>query len=222
MAELYADPNPPKKPYWDKTHFRNFQDQLDALDNASTLYVGNLSFWTTEAQIYELFSTVGHVQQVIMGLDRFKKTPCGFCFVEYDTHAEALACREYISNTKLDDRIIRCELDSGFIEGRQYGRGSSGGQVRDERRSDFDAGRGGYGTQVQISTASASADVKFPDRAPASDPGAGAGAGAGVGESSPADQGSDRARADGVGGGSGDGGDGDGDGDVAMAADKLL
>ena len=25
----------------------------------------------------------GEVKRVIMGLDRMKKTPCGFCFVEY-------------------------------------------------------------------------------------------------------------------------------------------
>jgi len=48
---------------------------------APQLYVGNVSFYTTEAQIYELFSTVGHVNRVIMGLDRNKKSPCGFCFV---------------------------------------------------------------------------------------------------------------------------------------------
>jgi hypothetical protein len=30
---------------------------------------------------------------------------------------------------RLDDRIIRTDWDAGFIEGRQYGRGKSGGQV---------------------------------------------------------------------------------------------
>jgi nuclear cap-binding protein subunit 2 len=45
--------------------------------------VGNLSFYTSEDQIYELFSMCGEVKRVIMGLDRVKKTPCGFCFVEY-------------------------------------------------------------------------------------------------------------------------------------------
>jgi nuclear cap-binding protein subunit 2 len=36
----------------------------------------------------------------------------------------------------------------GFEEGRQYGRGKSGGQVRDEYRTDYDVGRGGYGKLV--------------------------------------------------------------------------
>ena len=34
----------------------------------------------------------------------------------------------------------------GFMEGRQFGRGRTGGQVRDEYRMDYDPGRGGYGT----------------------------------------------------------------------------
>jgi hypothetical protein len=76
-------------------------------------------------------------------------TPCGFCFVEYYTHAEALASMRYISGTKLDERIIRCDLDLGYKDGRQFGRGKSGGQVRDEHRQDYDPGRGGWGAQAQ-------------------------------------------------------------------------
>jgi nuclear cap-binding protein subunit 2 len=64
-----------------------------------------------------------------MGLDRFQKTPCGFCFVEYVTHEQACDSMRFISGTKLDERLIRTDLDPGFKEGRQYGRGRSGGQV---------------------------------------------------------------------------------------------
>ncbi|KAG8954635.1 nuclear cap binding complex subunit [Tulasnella sp. 424] len=127
------------------------QAQEQALAKSATLYVGNLSFYTTEEQIYELFSKCaspeegGGLKRIIMGLDRNTRTPCGFCFVEYYTHAEALACLRYISGTKLDERIVRCDLDLGYKEGRQFGRGKSGGQVRDEHRQDYDAGRGGWG-----------------------------------------------------------------------------
>lgn len=103
------------------------------------------SFYTTEEQIHELFSKCGEVKRLVMGLDRFQKTPCGFCFVEYYTHQDAVDCMKYIGGTKLDERLIRCDLDPGFEEGRQYGRGKSGGQVRDEYRDEFDPGRGGYG-----------------------------------------------------------------------------
>jgi nuclear cap-binding protein subunit 2 len=84
-----------------------------------------------------------------MGLDRFNKTPCGFCFVEYYTKQDALDCMKFIGGTKLDERIIRTDLDPGFEEGRQYGRGKSGGQVRDEYREDYDEGRGGLGKAAQ-------------------------------------------------------------------------
>jgi len=139
----------------------------DPLKDAATLYVGNLcvdqlpdaikqvltvynrSFYTTEEQIHELFSKCGEIKRLIMGLDRFNKTPCGFCFVEYYTHQDALDCMKYIGGTKLDERIIRTDLDPGFKEGRQYGRGKSGGQVRDEYREEYDEGRGGLGRAIQ-------------------------------------------------------------------------
>ena len=117
----------------------------DKLKDATTLYVGNLSFYTTEEQIHELFSKCGEIKRLVMGLDRYQKTPCGFCFVEYYTHQDALDCMKYIGGTKLDERVIRTDLDEGFVEGRQYGRGKSGGQVRDEYRAEYDPGRGGYG-----------------------------------------------------------------------------
>jgi len=123
---------------------KEFQD-LSVLDTTSTLYVGNLSFYTTEEQIYELFSKCGEIKKITMGLDRFQKTPCGFCFVEYQTHQQACDCMRFINGTKLDERLVRTDLDPGFKEGRQYGRGRSGGQVRDEYRKDYDPSRGGWG-----------------------------------------------------------------------------
>ncbi|KAH6654612.1 hypothetical protein BKA67DRAFT_646314 [Truncatella angustata] len=107
------------------------------------------SFYTTEEQVYDLFSKCGEIKRLIMGLDRFQKTPCGFCFVEYYTHQDALDCLKYVGGTKLDERVIRTDLDPGFEEGRQYGRGKSGGQVRDEYRDDYDEGRGGLGRAIK-------------------------------------------------------------------------
>lgn len=69
-----------------------------------------------------------------MGLDRIKKTPCGFCFVEYYDRRHAMAAVAHLSGTKLDGSVIRVELDAGFQAGRQYGRGASGGQVRHDRK----------------------------------------------------------------------------------------
>ena len=43
---------------------------------------------------------------------------------------------------RLDQRIIRCDWDIGYTEDRQFGRGKSGGQVRDEFRKHYDPDRG--------------------------------------------------------------------------------
>ena len=76
-----------------------------------------------------------------MGKDRFQRTPCGFAFVEYVSRKDALDAVVFLSGSKLDEKIIRVELDAGFKPGRQYGRGSSGGQVRDDRRGSVDPKR---------------------------------------------------------------------------------
>lgn len=67
-------------------------DQDKLLRLSTTLYVGNLSFYTTEEQIFELFSKCGDIRRIVMGLDKYKKTPCGFCFVEYYTRMDAENC----------------------------------------------------------------------------------------------------------------------------------
>ena len=81
------------------------------------------------AQVHELFSLVGQVQRIIMGLDRIQKTPCGFCFVMYHKRSDAMDAIKYLNGTLLDNRLIRVDIDYGFLEGRQFGRGRSGGQV---------------------------------------------------------------------------------------------
>ncbi|EOD20954.1 hypothetical protein EMIHUDRAFT_47691, partial [Emiliania huxleyi CCMP1516] len=117
----------------------------EAIEQSATLYIGNLSFYTTEEQLYEFFGKTGEVRRVVMGLDRFSKTPCGFCFVEYYRRQDTEDAVRFLNGMKLDERVVRVDWDGGFVEGRQYGRGRSGGQVRDEYRADFDAGRGGWG-----------------------------------------------------------------------------
>nr|XP_027197519.1 nuclear cap-binding protein subunit 2-like [Dermatophagoides pteronyssinus] len=121
------------------------EEQEEKLRRSSTLYIGNLSFYTSEEQIYDLFGRCGDIRRVIIGLDKFRKTPCGFCFVEFHEREDALRAMQWINGTRLDNRIIRCDWDAGFIEGRQFGRGKSGGQIRDEYRENFDPDRGGYG-----------------------------------------------------------------------------
>lgn len=55
-------------------HFKGTRyEQEKLLKLSSTLYVGNLAFYTTEEQIYELFSRCGDIKRIVMGLDKYKK-----------------------------------------------------------------------------------------------------------------------------------------------------
>ncbi|XP_072959592.1 nuclear cap-binding protein subunit 2 [Typha angustifolia] len=148
MASLFKDPS--KLSAYRDRRFPGTQEEYEhALLTSTTVYIGNMSFYTTEEQVYELFSRAGEIKKIIMGLDKNTKTPCGFCFVLYYSREDAEDSVKYISGTILDDRPIRADFDWGFEEGRQWGRGRSGGQVRDEYRTDYDPGRGGYGKLVQ-------------------------------------------------------------------------
>ena len=142
MARLFLDSEPLTQ-YKDRL-FKGRWRSTRPPSVLATLYVGNVSFFTSEEQIWSLFAR-RPVKTVIMGLDKNLNTPCGFCFVEYHNRGDAERAVKYLNGTKLDDREIRIDFDWGFQEGRQFGRGKSGGQVRDEYRTTYDAGRGGYG-----------------------------------------------------------------------------
>ena len=122
-----------KRLYWDRTHYSKPEAQVCALALSSTVYVGNLAFSTRTIHLRRHFEQVGPVAEVHLGLDRFKKVPCGFAFVEFRHRIDALGAVANLTGTKLDGLPIRVELDAGFKPGRQYGRGTSGGQVRDDR-----------------------------------------------------------------------------------------
>jgi nuclear cap-binding protein subunit 2 len=162
--------------YWDRSHYESPEAQVRALTRSSTVYVGNLSFTTRSSHVYSMFSLVGRVKAVHMGLDRLRKTPCGFCFVEFWDRDDALASIQYCSGSKLDGSVVRVELDAGFQPGRQYGRGRKGGQVRDDKR---DLARQQqpqhYSSGSKRPAAAVDADAAAADHAAGPDEAAGAG-----------------------------------------------
>lgn len=82
MAALRLFPPKPFRLHFDRINYKEPAEQQADLDRSTAVYVGNLSFFTTESQIHALFSRCGTIVRVIMGLNRISRTPCGFCFVE--------------------------------------------------------------------------------------------------------------------------------------------
>lgn len=75
MADI-VDPLDKISNYKDSQETRDRVTQLKLLQQSATLYIGNLSFYSTEEQIYQLFSKCtnpedgGGIKRIIMGLDR--------------------------------------------------------------------------------------------------------------------------------------------------------
>jgi cold-inducible RNA-binding protein len=71
------------------------------------LYVGNLSFSTTEADLKEAFKAEGHeVSEVKMVMDRDTGRPRGFAFVEMATDAGASHALANLNGRDLQGRTI--------------------------------------------------------------------------------------------------------------------
>ncbi|MCC7479784.1 RNA-binding protein [bacterium] len=94
------------------------------------IYVGNLSFNTTETSLRELFATKGMVESARIVTDKFTGQPRGFAFVEMPSAEEARAAIAALDGKELDGRAIRVNESQPKPEG---SRGGGGG------------GRGGYG-----------------------------------------------------------------------------
>lgn len=76
-----------------------------------------------------------------MGRNKDTGKAIGFCFIEYFNHDDAKEAHEYLDLLKLDERAIRVDWDVGFSEGREFGRGQGGNQVRDTYRKVADPER---------------------------------------------------------------------------------
>ncbi len=71
------------------------------------IYVGNLSFQTTEQALSDLFAEHGKVENVAIITDRISGRSRGFAFVEMGDDGEAKAAMEALNGHELDDRPLR-------------------------------------------------------------------------------------------------------------------
>ncbi len=72
----------------------------------SKLYVGNMSFKTTEADLRNAFGQFGAVTDVYIANDRETGRPRGFAFVTFATAEEAKAAVEKMNGADLDGRAL--------------------------------------------------------------------------------------------------------------------
>ncbi|MBI4023492.1 MAG: RNA-binding protein [Verrucomicrobia bacterium] len=105
------------------------------------LYVGNLSFHTTDATLQQHFSQAGPVTNVSLIVDKFTGRSRGFAFVEMGSDADAQKAIEQFHGKELDGRVLtvnearpREERPPGGGGGGGGGGGFGGGGGRREHR----------------------------------------------------------------------------------------
>jgi cold-inducible RNA-binding protein len=74
---------------------------------AKNLYVGNLSYSTTHADLSELFGAIGEVVSVNLITDRMSGRSKGFAFVEMAEYDAAQQAIDELNGKEVDGRTIK-------------------------------------------------------------------------------------------------------------------
>src|ERR1044072_9209212 len=99
------------------------------------LYVGNLSFNTTENELQELFAQAGAVQEVTLMQDKFTGKSRGFAFVTMGSEEDAQNVISKFNGQTIEGRPLTVN-EARPREPRPPGGGGGGG---------YGGGGGGYG-----------------------------------------------------------------------------
>jgi RNA recognition motif-containing protein len=105
---------------------------------SNKLFVGNLSFNTTENDLQDAFAAHGTVVEVNLMMDRVSGRPRGFGFVTMSTADEAQKAIDALHGKQVDGRALTVNVARPREE-RPGGGGGGGG------RRDFRGGGGGGG-----------------------------------------------------------------------------
>jgi RNA recognition motif-containing protein len=99
---------------------------------AKKLYVGSLSYDTTQQSLQDAFAQAGTVASATVIIDKMSGRSRGFGFVEMSTDEEATKAIEMLNGAELDGRKITVNEARPMAE-------------RPQRRGGFGGGRGGNG-----------------------------------------------------------------------------
>ncbi|MDX2109898.1 MAG: RNA-binding protein [Verrucomicrobiota bacterium] len=102
------------------------------------LYVGNLAFSATEAEIREVFSECGAVSEVAVVMDRETNRPRGFAFVTMADAAGMEAAMQKLNGKEWNGRVLTVNEARPREERPSFGGGGGG-------RGGFGGGGGGRG-----------------------------------------------------------------------------
>lgn len=106
------------------------------------LFVGGISWDTTEASLTDFFSKAGKVISATIIMDRYTGKSKGFGFVEMSTEEEAEKAKNELNGQNLDGRTIAVSEARPQQPRDNFSGGAGGGYGRrDDRRRDDNRGK---------------------------------------------------------------------------------
>jgi RNA recognition motif-containing protein len=107
------------------------------------IYVGNLSYESTEQDLRTEFEAFGTVDSISVVTDRITGRPRGFAFVEMPTVSEGQAAITHINGKNLNDRTVVVNEARSRDDNRSGGgySGRRSGGYNDRRSGGFSGGR---------------------------------------------------------------------------------
>ena len=94
---------------------------------ATKLFVGNLSFNTSEGDILDLFKQAGNVTSCELIMDKFTNKSRGFAFVQMGTQEEATKAIADLNGKELDGRALTVNEAKPRADRPRTGGGFGGG-----------------------------------------------------------------------------------------------
>ena len=91
----------------------------------NNLYVGNLSYETTEETLRTLFAEYGEIESVNLISDRYTGRSRGFAFVEMSTEEAAQQAMSGMNGKQVDEREIKVDKAKPKSDSRTSDRGHS-------------------------------------------------------------------------------------------------
>ncbi len=115
--------------------------------SSAKLYVGNMSFKTTEDELRDAFAQYGEVADVFVAMDKMTGRPRGFAFVTMDTPENAAKAAEGLNGEDFGGRALTVN-EARPKEDRPRGGGFGGGGGGGGRGFGGGGGGGGRGFGV--------------------------------------------------------------------------
>jgi RNA recognition motif-containing protein len=113
------------------------EERADTLPSTQ-LFIGNIPYETTDAELNRLFKGIANLQDVRVAVDRTTGWPRGFAHADFASVEAARDAKEKLKGAMLGTRTLRIDFASGYNKRARNPRNGRDGRVYQEDRDNQD------------------------------------------------------------------------------------